>query len=70
MFKVQTIFVLGYKKRNIRKIFHLSAKLIASDSDTDEVLMMQQSLIAKIKYYASKDCIVLDAIIKNINNNC
>ena len=69
MFKVQAIFVLDYKKINIRKIFHLSAKLIDSDSDIDEVLMMQQSLMAKIKYYA-KDCIVLDAIIKNINNNC
>ena len=30
-FKVQTILILGYKKRNNCKIFHSSAKLIASD---------------------------------------
>ena len=35
-FKIQTILVLDYKKRNDRKIFHSSAKLIASDSDIDE----------------------------------
>ena len=37
--KVQTILVLDYKKRNNGKIFHSSAKLIASDSDIDESLM-------------------------------
>ena len=36
--KAQTILVLEYKKRNDLKIFHSSAKLIASDSDTDEAL--------------------------------
>ena len=36
-FKVQTILVVEYKKRNDFNIFHSSAKLIASDSDTDEV---------------------------------
>ena len=35
-FKVQTILVLDYKKRNNHKIFYSSAKLIASDSDIDE----------------------------------
>ena len=35
-FKVHTILVLDYKKRNNCKIFHSSAKLIASDSDIDE----------------------------------
>ena len=35
-FKVQKILVLDYKKRNDRKIFHSSAKLIGSDSDIDE----------------------------------
>ena len=30
-FKVQRILVLNYKKRNNRKIFHSSAKLIASN---------------------------------------
>ena len=35
-FKVQTILVLDYKKRNDKKIFHSSAKLIASDSDIEE----------------------------------
>ena len=36
--KAQAILVLEYKKRNDLKIFHSSAKLIASDSDTDEAL--------------------------------
>ena len=35
-FKVQTILVLDYKKRNDSKIIHSSTKLIASDSDIDE----------------------------------
>ena len=64
--KVQTILVLDYKKRNDCKIFHSSAKLIASDSDTDEAFKsMHQSIMTKIKNYASEDCIVLDVIIKH-----
>ena len=35
-FKIQTILVLDYRKRNDHKIFHSSVKLIASDSDIDE----------------------------------
>ena len=35
-FTVQAILVLDYKKRNDCKIFHSSAKVIASDSDIDE----------------------------------
>ena len=35
-FQVQKILALDYKKRNDRKIFHSSAKLIGSDSDIDE----------------------------------
>ena len=38
-FKVQTVLVLDYKKRNDCKIFHSSAKLIASDSDIDEAFI-------------------------------
>ena len=34
--KVQTVLVLDYKKRNNHKIFHSSAKLIASESDIVE----------------------------------
>ena len=37
-FKVQTVLVLDYKKKNNCKILHSSAKLIASDSDIDEAL--------------------------------
>ena len=49
-FKVQTILVLDYKKRNDRKIFHSSAKLIANDSDIDEAIKsMYQSIMTKIK---------------------
>ena len=48
-FKVQTILVLDYKKRNNRKTFHLSAKLIASDSDIDEAFKsMHQSIMTKL----------------------
>ena len=65
-FKVQTILVLDYKKRNDRKIFHSSAKLIASDSDIDEAFKsMHQSIMTKIKNYASKGCTVLDLNIKH-----
>ena len=49
-FKVQTVLVLQYKKRNDRKIFHSTDKLIASDSDIDEVLKsIHQSIMTKTK---------------------
>ena len=35
-FKVKAILVLDYNKINNHKVFHSSAKLIASDSDIDE----------------------------------
>ena len=64
-FKVQTILVLVYKKRNDRKIFHWSVKLIASDSDIDEAFIsMHQSIMTRIKQYANEDWIVLDVTIK------
>ena len=63
--KVQTILDLDNKKRNDRKIFHSSAKLIASDSDNDEAYKsIRQSIMRKIKNYAYKDWIVLNVIIK------
>ena len=59
-FKVQAKLVLDYKKGNYRKIFHSSAKLIASDSDIVEAFkFMNQSIMAKIKNYACKDWIAL-----------
>ena len=65
-FKVQTILVLDYKKRNDRKIFHSSAKLIASDSDIDEAFKsMHQSIMTKIKNYACKYWIISDVIIEH-----
>ena len=65
-FKVQTILVLDYKKRNDCKIFHSSTKLIANDSGIDEAFKsMHQSIITKIKNYACKDWIALDVIIKH-----
>ena len=52
------------RKKNDRKIFHSSAKLIASDSDIDEAFKsMHQSIMTKLKTYACKDRIVLDVII-------
>ena len=63
-FKAQTKLFLDYKKRNDRKIFHSSAKLIASDSDIKEAFKsMHQSIITEIINYASEDCIVLDVTI-------
>ena len=60
-FKVQTILALEYNKRNDHKIFHLSAKLIASDSDIEEAFeSVHQSIITKIENYASEDWIALD----------
>ena len=54
-FKVQTILVLECKKRNDHKIFHSSAKLIASDSDIKKRFkFMHQSIMTKIKNYASE----------------
>ena len=59
-FKVQTILVLDYKKRNDRKIFHSRTKVTASDSDIDEAFKsMHQSIMTKIRKYACEDCIVL-----------
>ena len=56
-FIVQTILFLEYKKRNNRKIFHSSNKLIVSDSDIDEAFIsMYQNIMTKIKKYASEDC--------------
>ena len=49
--KFQTILVLDYKKKNNRKSFQLSAKLIAIDSNIDEPFksMHQQSIMKKKK---------------------
>ena len=65
-FKVQTILALDYKKRNDHKIFHLNAKLIASDSDIYGAFkFMHQIITIKIKNCAIEDWIVLDVIIKH-----
>ena len=61
--KVQIIIILEYKKRNDRKIFNSCTKLIASDSDIDEAFKsMHQSIMTKIKNYASEDWIVLEDV--------
>ena len=65
-FKVQTMLVLHYKKRNDGKIFHSSANLTANDSDIDAAFkFMYQSIITKIINNACKYLIVLDVIIKS-----
>ena len=47
-FKVQTILVLDYKKRNDLKIFNSSVELIANNSDIDEAFKsMHQSIMTK-----------------------
>ena len=53
-------------KRNNRKIFHSSTKLIGSDSGIHETFKpMHESIMTKIKNYACKGWIVLDSIIKH-----
>ena len=42
-FKLRSVLVLDYKKRNDHKMFHSSAKLIASDSDIDEAFKIHAS---------------------------
>ena len=65
-FKVQTILVLDYKKRNDRKIFHSNARLIASNSDIAEGFKSrQQSIMTKIKNSASKNRTVIETILKH-----
>ena len=65
-FKIQAILVLDCNKRNDLKVFHPSAKLIASDSEIDKVFkFMQQIITTKIKNNACEDWIVLDVIIKH-----
>ena len=47
-FKVQTALILDYKKINVHKIFHSSAKLTASDLDIAEAFKsMLQSITTK-----------------------
>ena len=48
--RVQEILVLEYKKRNDRKIFHSSTKLIARTSGTDKAFVsMRQSIMIEKK---------------------
>ena len=50
-FKVQTILVLDYKKRNDHKTFQSSGRLIVSDSDIEDAFKsMHQSIMTKINY--------------------
>ena len=51
-FKVQTILLLEYKKRNDCKFFHSSDKLIANNPDIDEAFKsMHQSIMTKINFF-------------------
>ena len=60
-FRIQTILVLEYKKRNDCK----GARLFASDSDIDEAFnSMHQNIMAKIKNSAFKDWIVMEIVVK------
>ena len=61
-FKFHTILV----KINDWKKLYSSANLIASDWDIEETFKyMHQSIMKKIKIYASHDRIALDVIIKH-----
>ena len=64
-FKVQSILVLQYKKRNYHKIFQSSVKLIAGDSDIDEALKsMHLNIMTKTKKSARGHWIVIETIVK------
>ena len=64
--KVQTILVLTYKRRNDSKIFHLSVKVIASDSDIDESFKsMHQSIMMKRKNSAAEYWKVIETTIEH-----
>ena len=64
-FKVQSILVLQYKKRNNCKIFHSSVKLITSDPENVEAFKsMPQSTMWKMKKSASEDWVVVETIAK------
>ena len=60
-FKVQTMSILDYKKKNDSKILHSSTKLTDSDSDIDEVFKSMHQSNDKNKNYA---WLVLDVFIK------
>ena len=62
--KFKAGLVLDYMKRNGCKIFHSSAKLIASDSHIHEAFKSMNQSIMK-KKNASEDWIVLDVIVKH-----
>ena len=54
-FKVQTVLVLRYNKRNDCKISHWSARLIASNSKIDEAFKsIYQSIMTKAKIMLAK----------------
>ena len=64
-FKVGTVLVLDYKKRNDSQIFHSCTKLIASDLGHDKAFKsMYQINITKIKH-AYENWIILDSVIKH-----
>ena len=66
-FKVQSLLVSEYKKRNHHKIFNSSPKLAASDSDIDEAFkFMHQSIMTKIKTSASEDWVVKTTVKHSI----
>ena len=65
-FKVQTVLVLKHKKRGDHNIYHSCTRLTTNDSGIDEAFKsMHQSIMTKTKIYASKEWIVLDAVIKH-----
>ena len=65
-FKVQSILVLECTKRNDRKVFDSSVQRIANDSDIDETFKsMHQTIMTKIKKYASEDWFVIETIVNH-----
>ena len=65
-FKVQIILVLEDKKRNDHKILNSSTKLISNDSEMDEAFKsMHQSIITKVKNYASENWID-ETVVKHV----
>ena len=58
-FRVYSILILEYKKRNYHETFESTTKRVASDSETDEAFKsMHQKILMKIKFFDSLDWVV------------
>ena len=68
-FKIQSILVLEYNKRNDCKIFHSNAKLTASDSDIHGAFeSIHQSIMTRINNSSGEDWVVKTIVKHSVKN--